>query len=275
MSTNAILFHPRFHTLSGQAHPENSVGVMTMAGKAPRVLLTLTADLGKVLNAVSEVEISGETRLSASLQIAELALKNRQNKNGTARIVLFVGSPIQESKEDLVKLGKKLKKNNVGVDVVSFGSEDQNQEVLAAFVEAANSGNNSHLVNVPGAGTVLADFLISTPLFMGEEGGNPFGAAAGAGGGGGAFEFGVDPNLDPELAMVLRLSMEEERQRQQAAAPSGGDAATPAPAAPPPSMPMELDEDALLQQAIALSMQQDAQMHTDDAATPLQPAAGP
>lgn len=32
------------------------------------------------------------------------------------------------------------------------------------------------------------------------------------------FEFDVDPNLDPELALALRVSMEEERARQEAAA---------------------------------------------------------
>lgn len=38
----------------------------------------------------------------------------------------------------------------------------------------------------------------------------------GAGLGGAGFEFGVDPNEDPELALALRVSMEEQRQRQDA-----------------------------------------------------------
>jgi 26S proteasome regulatory subunit N10 len=33
--------------------------------------------------------------------------------------------------------------------------------------------------------------------------------------GGSGFEFGVDANLDPELALALRVSLEEERARQQ------------------------------------------------------------
>lgn len=33
------------------------------------------------------------------------------------------------------------------------------------------------------------------------------------GGEGGSFEFGVDANLDPELALALRVSLEEERAR--------------------------------------------------------------
>jgi len=32
----------------------------------------------------------------------------------------------------------------------------------------------------------------------------------------GGFEFGVDANLDPELALALRVSLEEERARQNA-----------------------------------------------------------
>lgn len=32
------------------------------------------------------------------------------------------------------------------------------------------------------------------------------------------YDFGVDPNIYPELALALRVSMEEERARQEAAA---------------------------------------------------------
>ena len=69
--------------------------------------------------------------------------------------------------DKLVRIAKKLKKNNVAVDVVAFGSEgeDANAEKLVAFREAVNSGDNSHLVTVP-AGTVLSDMLFSSPIFQ-------------------------------------------------------------------------------------------------------------
>ena len=66
-----------------------------------------------------------------------------------------------------MKVGKKLKKNNVAVDIVSFGSEEENAEKLDAFVQAVNSGENSHLVTVP-AGTILADMLFGSPIFQTE-----------------------------------------------------------------------------------------------------------
>lgn len=39
------------------------------------------------------------------------------------RIVAFVGSPVESEEKELVKLAKRLKKEKVNVDVVSFGEE--------------------------------------------------------------------------------------------------------------------------------------------------------
>lgn len=72
----------------------------------------------------------------------QLALKHRQNKNQKQRIIVFVGSPIEEDEKSLVKLGKKLKKNNVAVDIVNFGEEAENTTKLDAFVQAINSNDN-------------------------------------------------------------------------------------------------------------------------------------
>lgn len=53
----------------------------------------------------------------------QLALKHRQGKNHKMRIVAFVGSPVESEEKELVKLAKRLKKEKVNVDVVSFGEE--------------------------------------------------------------------------------------------------------------------------------------------------------
>ncbi|CAK0755276.1 hypothetical protein CVIRNUC_002362 [Coccomyxa viridis] len=271
-----------------QDNPENTVGVLTMAGKSPRVLVTPTPDLGKILSSMQSLEIEGQANLASSVQIAQLALKHRQNKNQRQRIVIFIGSPLSEDKDKLVKVGKKLKKNNVAVDIVSFGSEESNAEKLEAFVQAVNSGENSHLVTVP-AGTILADMLFGSPIFQ-TGGGAGYGAAAAGAGGEGTvpdgYEFGVDPNLDPELAMALRVSMQEERSRQEAAAASS-DAAQPAAAedgaaggataegekAADGAMPM--DEDTLLQQALAMSMQVDGGAAEPETPAPAQRKSAP
>ncbi len=164
--------------------------------------------------------------------------------------------------DTLVMLAKKLKKNNVAVDVVAFGLESENSEKVEAFHAAVNSNDNSHLVTVP-AGTVISDMLYNTPIFS-ADGEMPFGGMpAGAGADGVDYaELGVDPNMDPELALALRVSMEEERARQAAQLQAAGEAG---PSTQPEGAGIQeasahdgvqnMDEDALLMQALALSMQ--------------------
>lgn len=195
-------------------NPENTVGLMTFAGSSPEVLVTSTADDAKIIASMHDVKISGELDFIHGLQVAQLALKHRQNKVQRQRIVAFIGSPVSENVKDLEKLGKKLKKNNVAVDLVVFGEVDENQSKLEKFIEAVGGADNNRLLTVPaGNQTVLSDYLINSPVIRGsvdpDEGGSGAPAATSSG-----FEFGVDPSLDPELAMALRMSMEEEQARQ-------------------------------------------------------------
>jgi len=250
-----------------QSNPENTVGVLSGAGRSPGVLVTLTSDLGKILSSLHEVRIGGTFDFLASMQVAQLVLKHRQNKNQHQRVIVFVGSPLLTDSNQLVRLGKRLKKNNIAVDIVNFGEEAENTEKLEAFISAVNSNDNSHLVTIPPGPHILSDILISSPIIAGDEGGSGVG-----GGGGGSSDFGfggVDPNLEPELALALKVSMEEERARQEEArkkaeAENKGQEPTATESTPQTaSKEVEMseavgeeDED-LLQQAIALSMQQE------------------
>ncbi|KAL0343097.1 UNVERIFIED_CONTAM: 26S proteasome non-ATPase regulatory subunit [Sesamum angustifolium] len=181
-----------------QSNPENTVGILTMAGKGVRVLVTPTSDLGKILACMHGLEIGGEMNLAAGIQVAQLALKHRQNKKQQQRIIVFVGSPVKYDKKVLELIGRKLKKNSVALDIVNFGEEDQEKsEKLEALLAAVNNNDSSHIVHVPPGPSALSDVLIRGSGFAAA-------AAAAAAGGVSGFEFGVDPNLDPELALALR-----------------------------------------------------------------------
>lgn len=49
---------------------------------------------------------------------------------------------IIESREELIALGKRLKKASIAVDVVNFGEENLNTEKLEDFLSAVNSRDN-------------------------------------------------------------------------------------------------------------------------------------
>ncbi|KAF2773229.1 hypothetical protein EJ03DRAFT_124256 [Teratosphaeria nubilosa] len=212
--TANLIFHSKT-----QSNPESSVGLMSMGGSGPEVLTTLTTNPGKILDGLHRTKVKGQSHLYTGIMIASLALKHRQNKSQRQRVIVFVCSPIEESKDKLVKLAKKMKKNNTSIDLIAFGDlTDDNLDKLRAFNENVKGGDGSHLEIVPPGPNLLSDSIVASTILAGEGGGaatNGAGAEGGAGAGGGdSFEFGVDPNLDPELALVLRMSMEEERERQ-------------------------------------------------------------
>jgi 26S proteasome regulatory subunit N10 len=59
-------------------------------------------------------------------------LKHRQGKNHRGRIVVFVGSPVDADEKDMIRVAKKLKKDKVNVDIVSFG-EDEVKNLLCSY----------------------------------------------------------------------------------------------------------------------------------------------
>lgn len=291
-----------------QSHPESTVGVSA----GTELLVSPTDDVGKILNALHGLPMNSHmVDITASVQVASLALKHRRNKNGSQRIVLFVGSPLTVEGRALAKAGRQLKKNNVSIDVVCMGELQENEEKLKELVDAANGRSEEgaertcHLLTIP-AGVLPSDVLASSPIVHGGSGGSAFAASAaaasasgggggGGGGGGEAFgEFGgVDANMDPELAMALRVSMEEERARQErvaaaaATAEAGGgeskdaemtdapaEAPTAADAAVSAAMDMGLsEEEALLQQALSLSMNENEPTSSETAKEDTKPAA--
>lgn len=175
------------------------------------------------------------------------------------RIVLFIGSPLEVDKVEVEKLAKRLKKEKVNVDIISYGDHQKNNDVLTAFINTLNGkeGTGSHLVSVP-RGSQLQEALISSPIIQGEDG------MGGAGIGGAGFEFGVDPNEDPELALALRVSMEEQRQRQEeeqrraqaASAQETADTNVPVISSVAPT-----SDEAMLERALALSTETPVKRH--------------
>ncbi|CAB1443362.1 unnamed protein product [Pleuronectes platessa] len=225
-----------------RSNPENNVGLITMANNC-EVLTTLTPDTGRILSKLHAIQPKGNITFCTGIRVAHLALKHRQGKNHKMRIIAFVGSPVEDSEKDLVKMAKRLKKEKVNVDIVNFGEEELNTEKLTAFINTLNGkeGTGSHLVTVP-PGPSLADALISSPILAGESG-------ALMGLGASDFEFGVDPSADPELALALRVSMEEQRQRQEedarrAAVASAADVGVTTPSA-------DESEEALLKMSVS------------------------
>ncbi|TFK28608.1 hypothetical protein FA15DRAFT_665056 [Coprinopsis marcescibilis] len=279
------------------SNPESTIGLMSMGGKGPEVLVTNTKDLGQVLQGlhIASNKVGGSIDIPTAIAVAQLALKHRENKNLRQRILVFVGSPLEDQAADeqaMIRLAQKLKKNNVAVDIVAFGDgieepDAEGKTILKTFVDNVNSSDNSHLAVIAPGSALLSDAILSSAVLSADRdalipdelqvGGAAQAGGSGAATGGGDFEFGVDPSLDPELAMALRLSMQEAQAREVVGTAGSSSTATdepstmaadPAPAATvvtaaaSSSEAEDMDEE--LAKALALSEQKDVDMDEDE-----------
>ena len=111
--------------------------------------MTNTKELGQIIGGVhaAGLKIGGSIDIPTALAVAQLALKHRENKNLRQRVIVFAGSPVETDQDTMVRLAKKLKKNNFAVDIVVFGDavgEEGGENVLRAFVENINNSDNSY-----------------------------------------------------------------------------------------------------------------------------------
>jgi 26S proteasome regulatory subunit N10 len=244
---------------------ESTVGVLTMAGPGINVLTSPTNDQSQLYSGLHGIPLASKCNFVAGLKVAMLALKHREKKQGSQRIILIVGSPLLLEEKNLIKVGKSLRKNNVALDIIAMGENLANEEKLQKLVEAANKDDNSRIISVP-AGTHPSDVVRQSAIINTTGGGG----ASGGGGGANFAEFGgVDPSLDPELAMALQASMAQLREDATGSSTgdsgnssggtgegSGGASSTPASntAPPAPSTAGMSAEEIMLQQALAMSM---------------------
>ena len=195
-----------------ETNPENSLGIMTMAGKRVEMISTLTNDESRLLGSMSSIPLNGECDITSALSISISCLKHRINKDQKQRIILFVGSPIKAKTENLILIGKKLKKYNVAVDIISFCHVEENREALNAFLKEVNNSNNSSILEVP-LGSYIMDALLSSSIMGGDGMNQAMGVEPSQGNMqqnmGGISQFERDMNL------AMQMSLQEAQKDQQ------------------------------------------------------------
>ncbi|CAI6376713.1 unnamed protein product [Macrosiphum euphorbiae] len=236
-------------------NPENIVGLLTLSNV--RVLATLTADVGRILSKLQQVKLNGIMDFLTGIKVAHLALKHHQGKNHKMRIIAFIGSTIGLDEKEIIQLAKRLKKEKVNVDVVSLGIEDENSDVLTAFVSVLNGKDSggSHLIAVP-PGSHFSEALVSAPVIQEKDG------ASGAGLGRTVYKFGVDANEDPKLTLSMLISMEEQRaiQEQEARRIQTASAGAETSTARPETINKTPTEEAMLERALSMETSEDEPM---------------
>ncbi|KRZ60246.1 26S proteasome non-ATPase regulatory subunit 4 [Trichinella nativa] len=207
-----------------RSNPENQVGVLAMSKcmmqfcgcfSGVNLLNALTQDDGKIYMKLHTLIPRGTANFLNGIRVSQLALKHRYGRTHKGRIIVFIGSPLKNADNEIFKVAQRMKKEKIAIDVIAFGEEARKSKKLSLFASIMNSSGseNCQLVIVP-KGSSLQEAVLSSPIVRREDGTLPNVPMIP----GSNFDFGIDPNEDPELAMALRVSLEEQRQRQQAEA---------------------------------------------------------
>jgi 26S proteasome regulatory subunit N10 len=181
----------------------DTVGFVS-TGPSVTTRASVTKELELLAASIRGLVPKGAADFVPAIKVASLALHNRAVKEGSARIVAFVGSPVTATPEELKQLAKEVRKMSIGIDVVLLGEQASSQAKLEGFLEAMNhKRDNCHLVTVP-PGANLTDMLLSSVVVTGVEGG---GAAAAAASGGAGGHGAMDEDEMMQAAMRESLAM--------------------------------------------------------------------
>ena len=180
-----------------ESDPQNDVAIITMAGKRPELICPLTSDTVKINKKLFAVESNGVIKVITSIKIGHLVLRNRQTKNHKMRIIVLIVSPVHNKipKDELEKLGHKFKKERVYIDLILFGTEEENQQNSICFVDFMQifDKQQCHLVKVVQNNGEIVDNIMKCLNLISAD--NPASS--------------LSPNRDQDLETAIKLSLQD------------------------------------------------------------------
>ena len=179
---------------------ESSVGLMTTGGDNVKILVTPTNETSLLYSVFNKIQIGGDNKFAKALQIAQLALKHRINKNQRERIIAFVASEIRESETEVIDICRKMRRNNTQIDIINIGNA-ANVNILKTIIDTVNIEDQSFLLNYEKQGQEsLNEVVRKSPIMYNNAGQDQ-------------AQGGFEEEQDDELQAVLRMSLEEEQKR--------------------------------------------------------------
>ncbi|GJX67589.1 26S proteasome non-ATPase regulatory subunit 4 homolog isoform X2 [Tanacetum coccineum] len=155
-----------------KSEPKNRVGLGFMNDGFYLPPHKPTSDIEHFLtHTIGNISYGGELYLIGGVQSSLLGF-SRLPKDMKKRMLVFVAGH-GYMMDYILRIGERLKEDNVALDVVSFADEDPEFDTyktkcLQEFVVAANKDNNSHFARVPPHSSVR-DILVSSKILSSSE----------------------------------------------------------------------------------------------------------
>ena len=188
-----------------QSNPENDIGLMSIGGTRPNVVVPLCREQMTLQKKLFALQCTGSVDPYTALRIGALMLKNRQEKHHSKRVVLFFGSQLNATKtanssKRLTTLGQNFRKTNISLDLIIFGSQDEIKFGTEFFEPLKKILGDNCQLSTAISGTSLSSLLL--PIDTVQHTSN-------------AVILPQNGEDDPELAYAIQLSLQDYQQQKQ------------------------------------------------------------
>ena len=161
--------------------------------------LTKVGKPQKVSDKLPFIKRGGPIHLKDGIKCAFLALKQANPKN-YKKIIAFVGSEHTFTADDALQLANYANYNQIQINIVTFGenvNDEENLQLLVEQIEPIENVPNATFLHIASdSSLIFADRLLASPLGPGSNIGRGI--------------EDVNPNEDPELSNVLKLSLQQQ-----------------------------------------------------------------
>ena len=159
------LLKSAFRLLVNRLDPEDTVAIVTYAGRAGTVLEpTKVSDKYKILSALDRLRSGGSTAGAAGIRQAYALAQSRFNKDGVNRVILATDGDFNvgiSNVDELKRYIEKKRKSGVFLSVLGFGQGNYNDHLMQVLAQNGN-GNAAYIDNLREAQKVLVEEAGST-----------------------------------------------------------------------------------------------------------------
>ena len=139
---------------------ENKTGITGVSNIG--ISTHLTNRRNKIDNAIANIEPSGPIKLYQGIKFAFLVLNHpNTDEKHNKRIIVFVGSKYDLSKENSKNIIKTANKEKVAIDIIAFGNDVQDTDTLSFIVDNLNEKSNFVKADIY---RNLSDTVLESPI---------------------------------------------------------------------------------------------------------------
>ena len=169
---------------------QTQIAIATLGTKYFGLQTSLTCIYPKISKSIAQIKYGGENDFEHMIRCGFLTLKHRDARITVKRMIVFMCSRNNFNEEKAQILAADANRENVSIDIIAFGDDVNNVDVLQNFVESLHM--KSYFIRANPGNMILSDIVLSSRIGTGRE----------------SYHDDMEDEIDdPSIAMAIRQSL--------------------------------------------------------------------